>query len=124
MLGKTAGDQLLARLKSVLSVLGGGQPGQSPTKVIWAQQTGLPTEIAISRPKLVLSAVERREVFIIDFSGGKRIVGGVQKLLLSIAAPSLRWPKRAKAPFRHFCALVQRICANYLLPGSRREGIE
>jgi hypothetical protein len=64
-----AGIQLLATLKSVLAVLGGGQPGQSPTQVTIAQQFGLAPEMATSRLKLVMSAAERRELFIMDVSG-------------------------------------------------------
>ena len=39
-----------------------------------AQQSGLAAEIANSRPKLVMSAVERRVFFIIDCSRVRRIV--------------------------------------------------
>src|SRR3972149_2643436 len=57
-------DQLTAVCQSVP-----GPGGVPPSKYIsCAQQSGLAAAIANSRPKLVVSAAERREVFIIDYS--------------------------------------------------------
>ena len=59
-------SQLAAELKS--PSIGGTTSEIKYTSESCAQQSGLAAERANSRPKLVMSAAERREVFIIDRS--------------------------------------------------------